>query len=70
MFAALAISAPGTEGLTDNSGSSNTYGWVFTVGDSDLLVGGLGVWDDGQDGLVAPHPIGIWSGPRKPSCEH
>ena len=60
-LAALAIAAPGTGDLGPNLGSSNTYGWVFTVGTSDLLVGGLGVWDDGQDGLVAAHPVGIWS---------
>ena len=59
-LAELAIAAPGTGDLGPNSGLY-TYGWVFTLGTKDLLVGGLGVWDDGQDGLVAPHPVGIWS---------
>ena len=61
LFAALAIDSPGTGHFGKNEGPlSNNYGWIFTIGTSDLLVSGLGIWDDNGDGLVASHPVGIW----------
>lgn len=53
---------PGDGDLTWNSNSENTYGWTFTVGPTGLLVTRLGIWDEGNDGLVAAHPVGLWSG--------
>src|SRR5438552_5018668 len=57
----LAVSAPGAGGVQGNPGQTNTYGWIFSVGGNDLRVTGLGVWDEGQDGLNAAHQVGIWS---------
>lgn len=58
--AALAITAPGSGGLSANTSSGNTYGWSFNVGATNLQVSGLGIWDNGQDGLIASHPVGVW----------
>lgn len=38
-----------------------TYGWEFTVAQS-LIVTHLGLWDYGQDGLMATHLVRIWTG--------
>jgi hypothetical protein len=39
---------------------SETVGWTFTV-TSTVTVTALGVWDEGADGLVADHQVGIWN---------
>lgn len=36
-----------------------TLGWDFSVS-SDISVSGLGVWDEGSNGLSTSHQIGIW----------
>ena len=46
--------------------SSYTFGWSFTVGDSDVSIAALGIWDKGGDGLFSNHDVGIWSGPGEP----
>ena len=51
---------PGTEDVSQNTQSENNYGWIFTVGDQNLVVTGLGIWDDNGDGLGASHAVGIW----------
>jgi len=47
-------------GPTENQVVTGTLGWGFTVGDSDLTVTHLGLWDEGQDGLLEAHDIGVW----------
>jgi len=37
-----------------------TVGYAFTVS-SPIRVTDLGVWDEGSDGLVDPHAVGIWT---------
>lgn len=38
-----------------------TGGWGFTV-NATIDVVGLGVWDEGADGLVESHMVGLWTG--------
>ena len=38
-----------------------TFGWSFTVGAASLQVTGLGIWDDGNNGLIGAHPVGLWN---------
>ena len=53
----FSISVPS---IVDNSSSDNrTLGWTFEV-NTDLIVDGLGIWDDEIDGLSADHEIGIF----------
>ncbi|RKZ13911.1 hypothetical protein DRQ53_07680 [bacterium] len=40
--------------------SANTFGWEFTVGPEAITVLSLGFWDDGADGLLESHEVGIW----------
>lgn len=61
LAADLAIVSPGDGGVEANTGHVNTYGWVFTVGATDLQVTGLGIWDAGLDGLNSEHPVAIWN---------
>ena len=35
-------------------------GWIFDANQT-LVVGKLGVWDFGADGLLASHQVGIWT---------
>ena len=37
-----------------------TIGWGFTTS-TDILVDGLGVWDELGDGLAEGHAVGIWA---------
>lgn len=60
LAADLGITDPGAGIVQFNSGNTNTYGWVFTVGGADLHVNGLGIWDEGGDGLASAHPVAIW----------
>jgi hypothetical protein len=38
-----------------------TIGWAFDV-TTPIRVTALGVWDEGADGLVEGHAVGLWSG--------
>ena len=58
---ALAITSAGAGGVQGNPGQTNTYGWAFSVGANNLQVTGLGIWDQGQDGLNGSHVVGIWN---------
>jgi len=40
--------------------TSGTWGFGFTVGDQDLSLTSLGVYDDFGDGINTAHPVGIW----------
>lgn len=44
--------------------ANSNYGWAFSIS-SAITVDGLGLWDDGSDGLMEPHDVGLWrtSGP-------
>ena len=37
-----------------------TIGWGFTVGNVDILVSALAIWDDVGDGLASDARVGIW----------
>lgn len=56
----------GPPALTIEDGSSTTTqqdwvaGWRFDV-NTDIMVDGLGVWDDEGDGLNESHEVGIWT---------
>lgn len=41
-------------------GSSITVGFRFTVGPRNLLIDGLGAWDESGDGFLATHDVGLW----------
>ena len=43
----------------NNNAFNRTIGWIFDV-NTDLVVDGLGVWDDEIDGLVDDHLVGIF----------
>src|SRR5262245_15720714 len=66
---ALAAARPAradTLGLTFTGGNPNTdtndtmAGWRFST-NSPVTVTGLGFWDQGGNGLVASHQVGIWT---------
>ncbi len=42
-----------------DSGSGGTGGWAFTVL-SKITVEGLGIWDEGANGLNSGHDVGLW----------
>lgn len=46
---------PGTAQVTEQ-----TLGWSLTLAERRLLYG-LGIWDEGNDGLASPHAVGLWS---------
>jgi len=52
--------------LDFTGGNANTFsintiaGWQFTLS-SPVVVDGLGFWDQGSDGLVNAHDVGIWN---------
>jgi hypothetical protein len=53
-------SGPTTVGHTGQNGnSSHTLGWTFTA-NANLLVTGFGYYDDGDDGLLESHQVGIF----------
>jgi len=37
-----------------------TIGWGFTVGNSNIIVSALAIWDDLGDGLLSDAQVGIW----------
>jgi hypothetical protein len=49
-----------TGGTTDFY-ADDTIGFRFTVGADDILVSSLGFYDEGADGLVDPHDVGIFT---------
>lgn len=49
-----------TGGGANTFGGAATVGWEFTL-NSSMLVDGLGFWDNGSDGLVNSHDVGIWN---------
>ncbi len=50
-----------TNGNATPSGNDVTVGWKFTVGvGSPIVVGGLGVFDIGANGLAEDHQIALW----------
>ncbi|HEV7297728.1 MAG TPA: PEP-CTERM sorting domain-containing protein [Tepidisphaeraceae bacterium] len=52
------LDAPGTEGP---NAVSYTLGYELTTGATPLTVTSLGVWDQGADGLIAAHGVGLFS---------
>jgi hypothetical protein len=47
--------------FTGPDGASGTYGFAFTLGNSNEIVQGLGVYDaGGVNGLSGPAEVGIW----------
>ena len=53
---------PGNGGLENSSVlGTKTYGFDFTVRSQPLLITALGIFDDGSDGLIASHPVGLWN---------
>lgn len=50
----------GTAGFVCGVAQDCVYGWKFTV-TSPISVEALGLWDEGPDGLVDSHQIGLWS---------
>ena len=49
-----------TGGSTFETGNSTTLGWRFDVL-SGIDVVALGYWDEGSDGLIESHPVGLWT---------
>lgn len=49
-----------TGGFESPSTPDATYGWQFTVGNSDLSVTQLGLLDLGTPGFAESHRVGIW----------
>ena len=49
-----------TGGSANTFGGNATVGWEFTLS-SPVLLNGLGFWDNGSDGLINPHDVGIWN---------
>src|SRR5678815_4779246 len=56
----VALLSP-TRGDLAGTSVEATFGWSFTVGTASLQVTGLGIWDDGNNGLIGAHPVGLWS---------
>lgn len=46
---------------TIGANQSATIGWSFTVGAQDVELDALGFYDDGADGNVDAHAVGIWT---------
>lgn len=55
----LLFTSPGGSERSDADGV--TIGIRFTVGDSNLIVSALGVWDKGGDGLLSAHDVGLYT---------
>lgn len=53
------ITDPGPGPVTTATGSM-TLGYSFSTGSNVIEVTGLGIWDQGQDGLANPHTVGLW----------
>ena len=49
-----------TGGSANTFGSSTTAGFQFTLS-SSMLVTGLGFWDEGANGLIDNHTVGLWN---------
>jgi hypothetical protein len=58
--ASIVLDLSGGAAQTALSGNEGTAGWAFRVLAS-ITVEGLGIWDEGADGLHAPHEVGIWN---------
>jgi hypothetical protein len=56
-YAITGATGPHSNGSTTN----RMIGWIFDANQT-LVVGRLGVWDFGADGLLASHQVGIWTG--------
>jgi hypothetical protein len=52
---------PPTRGDLAGTSVEATFGWSFSVGAANLQVTGLGIWDDGKNGLIGEHPVGLWN---------
>lgn len=48
-------------GTTSSVATNRVIGWAFFTNES-ITVDTLGFWDEGSDGLVASHQVGIWDG--------
>lgn len=46
---------------TIGANQSATIGWSFTVGAQDVELDALGFYDDGADGNVDAHAVGVWT---------
>lgn len=53
-----AFSIPSIVGL---GGGAATAGYTFSVGVSPLTLTDLGIWDEGQNGLVESHKVTLWT---------
>jgi hypothetical protein len=49
-----------TGGNANTFGNNATVGWEFTLS-SPVLLNSLGFWDNGSDGLINSHEVGIWN---------
>ncbi len=58
--ASIVLDLSGGSAQTALSGSAGTAGWLFTV-HAPITIEGLGIWDEGANGLAAPHQVGLWT---------
>ncbi len=49
-----------TGGVLGPSQLDQTLGWSFNL-NTEVTLNRLGVFDEGQDGLFAPHQVGLWT---------
>ncbi|MEP6755697.1 MAG: PEP-CTERM sorting domain-containing protein [Chthonomonadales bacterium] len=49
-----------TGGITGSADGNNTLGWEFALS-SSVTVKDLGIYDEGDDGLVNSHQVGLWT---------
>jgi hypothetical protein len=58
--ASLVLDLAGGSSAAAFTGTAGTAGWQFTV-NANITLEGLGLWDEGADGLHAPHAVGLWT---------
>mgnify|MGYP003388938544 CR=1 FL=1 len=51
----------GTAGSAQGISTDSTVGWMFDV-HSAINVTSLGLWDEGANGLIDDHQVGLWAG--------
>ena len=50
----------GSAGGAHNTTRDFTVGWVFDV-NATINVDALGIWDEGGNGLIHTHQVGLWT---------